>query len=107
MGLITVTVKNPLERLGLNNLSDVFGFAANVLLGVGWAVTFIVLGLALIKYINSQGDPKETHGAQQAMLYALIGAVIMGAITSLRIIGEGLLGIRWRGIENITNFIQN
>lgn len=105
--LINVSVRNPLEQTGLNNLSDVFGFAANILLGVGWSATFIVLGLALIKYINSQGDPKETSSAQQAMLYAIIGAVIMGGITSLRVIGEGFLGIRWKGIENITNFIQN
>jgi hypothetical protein len=105
--LINVSVRNPLEKTGLNNLSDVFGFAANILLGVGWSATFIVLGLAVIKYINSQGDPKETHSAQQAMLYAIVGAVIMSAITLLRVIGEGLLGIRWHGISGITNFIQN
>jgi len=103
--LVGASLSDPLQQK-YKNLSDVFGFFLNALLGIGMGIAFISLILAVIKYVNSSGDPKEASGAQKSLLFTFIGMGIMIFIVMLKTAGENLLGVSWRGSTGITNFIR-
>ena len=87
-------------------LSAVFGFVINVIVGVGWALVFIMLALGFIQYVTSQGETKAADKARMWLTYAVIGGVGLFFLTALRVIIPGLLGSTTGGInvENVTNF---
>ncbi|HAZ29662.1 TPA: hypothetical protein DCY43_02855 [candidate division WWE3 bacterium] len=69
-------------NLGFGDLSQVFGFLVNVVLGVGIAVTIIFLILGGIQYITAKGDQKAAGAARDALTNAVIGfIVVIGAFT--------------------------
>jgi len=69
-------------NLGFVDLSQVFGFLVNVVLGVGIAVTIIFLILGGIQYITAKGDQKAAGAARDALTNAVIGfIVVIGAFT--------------------------
>ena len=77
----TNKVVQPID-LKFTNLSDVFGFLVNVVLGVGIAVTIIFLILGGIQYITAKGDQKAAGAARDALTNAVIGfIVVIGAFT--------------------------
>ena len=77
----TNKVVQPID-LKFTNLSDVFGFLVNVVLGVGIAVTIIFLILGGIQYITAKGDQKAAGAARDALTNAVIGfIVVIGALT--------------------------
>ena len=100
---IDPNVTDPLNN-GITSIADVFGVATNILLGIGWALVFVSVSLALIKYITSKGDPKEAHTAHAWLLYCGIGAFIMFAFTTIRVIIPKMLGGSWTGVNDVTDF---
>lgn len=108
-GPIPGNIDNPITVFGPRpTLSNVFGFLLNILLGVGWALVFVCAALAIVKYIMSQGDPKETGAATRWALYMAIGALIMVMITVLRGFAFQFTGAEnsWQ-VNDVTNFMRN
>jgi len=104
---VPIDASNISDPLGgkVSHLSNVFGLGINLLIGVGWAMAFVSMGLGIIKYIMSKGDPKETATATSWLLFTAVGAVILMLITVLRKALFGLIGVddSW-GIANISTF---
>lgn len=104
-----VDASNITDPLGgrFASLSNVFGFAFNVILGVGWVIGAIVLALGFIQYVNSAGDPKNVTKAQNWITYAIVGMALLLLVTAYRfIISRGLGAPEGWEINTITNFIQ-
>ena len=83
-------VTNPLT--GFNDIGDIAGWAINVILGIGWALTFVMLAAGFIKYILSKGETKATDAARQWLSYAALGGVGLFFITVFKSIIINLLG---------------
>lgn len=64
-------------RASFNN--NAVGDVLQIVFGVAGAVAVIVLLLASIKYIISRGDPGEVAKAKNAIIYAVIGIVVVAA----------------------------
>ena len=61
---------------------DSIGNVLRVVFGVAGAVAFLMVTLAGLKFVLSQGNPQETAKAKNAIIDALIGLVIaMSAFT--------------------------
>ncbi len=101
---VPVTLSNPVT--GYTSLGNIFGFIINVVLGVGWALVFIMLALGFIQYIMSQGEAKAADKARMWLTYAVIGGVGLFFLSALRIILPSLLGASNNGINvnGVTNF---
>ena len=83
----------------------VFGFIINVIVGVGWALVFIMLALGFIQYVMSQGESKTADKARQWLTYAVIGALGLFFLTAIRVIIPGLLGSNNSiSVNGVTNF---
>jgi hypothetical protein len=90
------------------NLNDIFGWALNIIIGIGWALVFIMLALGFIKYITSRGEAKATDSARQWLTYAALGGVGLFFLTAIRFIITGLLGAQnTLGPNNIGNIWTN
>ena len=89
---VSVTVINPLSSR-FTTVGAIFGFATNVLIGIGWGLVFIMLAYGFIRYIMSKGDKNETQSAQSTLTYAVIGGVGLLAIGIVRTIVANILGI--------------
>lgn len=64
-------------RAGFNN--DSVGNVLQIVFGVMGAIALIVLLLASLKYVISRGDPNEVAKAKNAILYAVIGLVVVAS----------------------------
>ena len=51
----------------------------NIVFGVMGAIALIVLLLASLKYVTSRGEPTEVAKAKNAILYAVIGLVVVAS----------------------------
>jgi hypothetical protein len=51
----------------------------NIVFGILGAVALIVLLLAALKYITARGDPGEVAKAKNAILYAVVGLVVVAS----------------------------
>lgn len=74
-----------------NNANDVFTGGLNVVYFVGGAACVIVIVVAGILYALSAGDSNQIKIAKNAILYAVVGLVVIlmaFAITAL-VIGQG------------------
>ena len=89
-GAIATTVGNPLENF--NTLADVFGFVINLIIGVGWALVFVMLALGFVQYVMSKGEKTAVESAQKWLTYAVIGGVGLFFITFVRNLIPTLLG---------------
>lgn len=95
---------NPLgDRFG-GGLSEVFAFIINIVIGTGIALTVVFLGIAGIKYMTSQGDPKAKETAQNALTNAVIGFIVVIAAFTIKIVVGNILAAGAGGtvIENVT-----
>jgi hypothetical protein len=72
--------------------ADIFGWLINIIIGIGWALVFIMLALGFIKYITSRGEPKATDSARQWIVYTVLGGIGLFFLTAIRFIIAGLLG---------------
>ena len=103
-----LTVSDPLNNR-FTELNQIFGLLLNIVIGVGWALVFIMLALGFIKYITSRGETKATDSARQWLTYAALGGVGLFFLTAIRFIVTGLLGANETNLggENIWNFWGN
>jgi len=93
---------DPLVDSGLGTLADVFGLMINIVLGVGIAITVVYLILGGIKYVMSQGDPKQTQTAREWLTNAVIGFIVVLAAFTIRTIVAGLLNSNPLVVPTIT-----
>lgn len=87
-----------------STLSDIFGWILNIILGVGWALCFIMIAIGFIQYILSKGEAKATQAAQQWITYAGVGGVGLLFLTVVKTIIGGLTGNNISQ-NTITNFL--
>ncbi len=59
--------------------SDSVGIILRIVFGVAGAVALVVLLLASLKYVVSRGDPGEVAKAKNAIIYAVIGLVVIAS----------------------------
>ena len=78
---------------GIENLGDIFALVVNIILGVGWALVFVMLALGLVQYIMSKGEAKATDAARQWLTAAAIGGIGLFFLTTLRVILFNLVGL--------------
>jgi len=74
------------------NLGDVFSFLVNLVIGVGWALVFVMLALGFVQYVMSRGEKTAVESAQKWLTYAVIGGVGLFFITFIRNLIPQLLG---------------
>src|SRR3989344_4373837 len=84
----------------VDNLGDIFGLIINIILGIGWALTFVMLALGLVQYVMSKGETKATDAARNWLTAAAIGGVGLFFLTALRSILTGLIGANNTSIGN-------
>ena len=60
---------------GFNN--NAVGNVLQIVFGVAGAIALVMLMLASMKYVISRGDPGEVAKAKNAILYAVIGLVVV------------------------------
>jgi hypothetical protein len=88
---VNLDVQDPLNaRFG--SLGDVFAFLINLLIGVGWALVFVMLALGFVQYVMSRGEKTAVESAQKWLTYAVIGGVGLFFITFIRTLIPNLLG---------------
>lgn len=73
--ILAVAEEFDVPRAGFNN--NAVGNVLQIVFGVAGAVALIVLLLASIKYILSRGDPGEVAKAKNAIIYAVIGIIVV------------------------------
>ena len=84
------TLEDPLGGR-VTNLGSAFALVLNILMGVGWALVFVMLALGFIQYIMSKGEKTAVENAQKWLTYAVIGGVGLFFIFVLKSIIPGLL----------------
>jgi hypothetical protein len=84
------TTQNPLADV--TDLGQVFAIVVNLILGVGWALVFVMLAMGFVQYVVSQGDKTKVDTAQKWLTYAVIGGVGLFFVMVLRNILPSLLG---------------
>jgi hypothetical protein len=87
-----VTVQNTGIQ-GITDLGDVFALVINIILGIGWALVFVMLALGIVQYIMSKGEPKATDAARNWLTAAAIGGVGLFFLTTISSILFRLVGI--------------
>ena len=80
---VDTTVADPLSGR-FNNLGEVFGFAINLVVGVGWALVFVMLALGFVQYVMSKGEKTAVESAQKWLTYAVIGGIGLFFITFVK-----------------------
>lgn len=84
-----------------NSFNGFLVFAINVVytLGIGVSIIFVIVGG--IKMITSNGDPQKMSEGRNAVMYAVIGFVV---IIGFRVILAVIFNIL--GIQSIEKFLQ-
>jgi hypothetical protein len=85
------TVSDPLNGK-VTGLGNIFALIINIVLGVGWALVFVMLALGFIQYVLSKGEKTATQSAQQWITYAVIGGIGLFFVMALKAILPSLLG---------------
>jgi len=91
-GGVAQTVVDPLINAGFTNLGDVFAWIINLLIGVGWALVFVMLALGFVQYVMSRGEKTAVESAQKWLTYAVLGGVGLFFVTFVRNLIPQLLG---------------
>jgi len=86
----------------VSSLSDVFGLIINVVMGVAISLAVIFLGIGGIKYITSQGDPKASEAAKNAITNAVIGLVVAIAAFGIKKLVGNVIGGTNTAVGNVT-----
>ncbi len=93
---------------GVTTLGNIFAWAINLILGIGWALVFIMGALGFTQYIVSKGETKAVEGARNWLTSAAIGGAGLFLLTTLKLIIPSLLGTdKTPGLTQIGNFISN
>ena len=77
---------NEIDLVGnrFTSLGSIFGFVINLIIGVGWALVFVMLALGFVQYVTSKGEKDAVESAQKWLTYAVIGGVGLFFVTFLR-----------------------
>jgi len=75
-----------------STLPEIFGLVINIILGVGWALVFVMLALGFVQYVMSRGEKTAVESAQKWLTYAVIGGVGLFFVIVLRSIIPALVG---------------
>ena len=79
---------NPLPNVSTSGKVQVI---VNIILGITGAIAVLIIVLAGLRYIFSQGDPHQVATARNAIIYSLIGlVVIMFAFAIVNFVLEGV-----------------
>lgn len=90
---VSTTVTNPITGpLANASIGQFMAFGINVILGLGWGLTFIMLAAGFIKYITSKGETKATDAARNWLTYAALGGVGLFFLTVLKGIITKIIG---------------
>ena len=93
---------------GVTNLGGIFAWIINLILGIGWALVFVMGALGFVQYIMSKGETKAVEGARNWLTSAAIGGAGLFLLTTLRLIIPSLLGTTNQpGLNQIGPFIGN
>lgn len=88
-GAVPTTLSTPLS---IGSLKEVFALVINIILGVGWALVFVMLALGFVQYIMSRGEKTAVENAQKWLTYAVIGGVGLFFVVILKSIIPALFG---------------
>jgi len=88
---VETSLVNPLPE-SVGSLGDVFGMILNIIMGIGWALVFVMLALGFVQYIMSRGEKTAVENAQKWLTYAVIGGVGLFFIYVLKSIIPALMG---------------
>lgn len=72
-----VSEKFDVPRAGVDDTS--LATILEIVFGIMGAIALIVLLLASLKYVISRGEPGEVAKAKNAIIYAVIGLMIIGS----------------------------
>jgi membrane-associated HD superfamily phosphohydrolase len=72
--MITENDYNNLPKAQLNNGS--FDSVLKLVFGFAGAISVIIIVIAGLKYVTSQGNPQETAKAKDTIIYAVIGLAV-------------------------------
>jgi len=86
---VSSALVNPVA--GYTTLSQLFGFVINLIIGIGWALVFVMLALGFVQYVMSKGEKTAVDSAQKWLTYAVIGGVGLFFISFLRSVIPTLL----------------
>ncbi len=101
---VGANVEDPLNGQ-IGDLSNVYAFIFNLILGLGWAFVFIMTAVNISRYIMSKGEPKEVATVQTAFYYLAAAGFGLFLVTSSKTIIMSLLGITSIDTGPETNFI--
>lgn len=83
---IEVDFDNPLDD-DIADIEDLVQILLNVLIIIATPIIVIFIVLAGFKYVTAQGDPSKLEEAKRALVYAIIGGVlVVGAVAIFEII---------------------
>lgn len=80
---VPTSLTTPLQ---ISNLGQVFALVINLILGVGWALVFVMLALGFVQYVLSKGEKTAVENAQKWLTYAVIGGVGLFFVVVLKTI---------------------
>jgi hypothetical protein len=87
---VSTNFVSPVNTTQFGSLAQIFGWALNVIMGVGLSLVVVMLALGFVQYVISQGEKAGVDKAKNWITYAVIGgvgllfvAVIRQLITSL------------------------
>jgi hypothetical protein len=86
----STSVSSPLSNV--TSLGNIFALILNIIMGVGWALVFVMLALGFVQYIMSRGEKTAVENAQKWLTYAVIGGVGLFFVYVLKTIIPQLLG---------------
>jgi len=87
---VPTTLDNPVEG-NFSSLGDIFGFVINLIIGVGWALVFVMLALGFVQYVTSKGEKDAVESAQKWLTYAVIGGVGLFFVTFMKTLIPNLI----------------
>lgn len=96
------TLSNPVP--GVTNLGTMFSIVINIILGVGWALVFVMLAMGFVQYVMSRGEKQAVEQAQKWLTYAVIGGVGLFFVIVLKSIIPALMGSADSPVSNVVVF---
>lgn len=97
--ILSNTVEDPLESR-FEGAGSIFGFAGNVIIGVGWALVFVMLGLGLVQMVLSKGEKTAVDSAKKWLTYAVIGGLGLFFAMFIRMAIPRLMGRDTGPVQN-------
>ena len=77
--------------IGIGSLGELFSIIINIILGVGWALVFVMLALGFVQYVMSRGEKQAVEQAQKWLTYAVMGGVGLFFVVVLKNVIPALL----------------